>query len=109
MTETIQKTRRAAAINRFGGIEEIKLQMLPVPEIEPDEVLIRIESAGSGHLGRIRARWRLRQVCSALSRSFLMCLVRMEQARWRTAHPILSPEILLYPSSVTQASKRGKT
>jgi hypothetical protein len=67
MTETIQKTMRAAAINRFGGIEEIKLQMLPVPEIEPDEVLIRIESAGSGHLGRIRARWRLRQVCSALS------------------------------------------
>src|ERR1700726_942171 len=48
MTETIQKTMRAAAINRFGGIEEIKLQMLPVPEIEPDEVLIRIESAGVG-------------------------------------------------------------
>jgi NADPH:quinone reductase-like Zn-dependent oxidoreductase len=46
MTETIQKTMRATAINRFGGIEEIKLQMLPVPEIEPDEVLIRIESAG---------------------------------------------------------------
>ncbi len=48
MTETIQKTMRAAAMNRFGGIEEIKLQMLPVPEIEPDEVLIRIESAGVG-------------------------------------------------------------
>ena len=48
MTEAIQKTMRAAAINRFGGIEEIKLQMLPVPEIEPDEVLIRIESAGVG-------------------------------------------------------------
>ena len=48
MTETIRKTMRAAAINRFGGIEEIKLQMLPVPEIEPDEVLIRIESAGVG-------------------------------------------------------------
>ena len=30
------------------GIEEIKLQMLPVPEIEADEVLIRIESAGVG-------------------------------------------------------------
>src|SRR5580692_40323 len=48
MTETIQKTMRAAAIDRFGGIEEIKLQMLPVPESEPDEVLIRIESAGVG-------------------------------------------------------------
>jgi NADPH2:quinone reductase len=48
MTETIQKTMPAATINRFGGIEEIKLQMLPVSEIEPDEVLIRIESAGVG-------------------------------------------------------------
>jgi NADPH:quinone reductase-like Zn-dependent oxidoreductase len=37
---------RAAAIDRFGG--EIKLQMLPVPEVEPGEVLIRVESAGVG-------------------------------------------------------------
>ena len=41
-----QHTMRAAAIDRFGGPETIALQMLPVPEVGPDEVLIRIESAG---------------------------------------------------------------
>jgi NADPH:quinone reductase-like Zn-dependent oxidoreductase len=39
---------RAAAINRFGGIDEITLQTLPVPVVDPDEVLIRVESAGVG-------------------------------------------------------------
>jgi NADPH:quinone reductase-like Zn-dependent oxidoreductase len=37
---------RAAAIDRFGGPEMIVLHTLPLPEVEPDEVLIRIESAG---------------------------------------------------------------
>src|SRR5215510_4035588 len=46
MTQTTQHTMRAAAIDRFGGPETIALHMLPVPEVEPDEVLIRIESAG---------------------------------------------------------------
>jgi NADPH:quinone reductase len=45
---TIAKTMQAAAINRFGGIETIMLQTLPVPEAGPDEVLIRVESAGVG-------------------------------------------------------------
>ena len=39
---------QAAATDRFGGIDEIKLQTLPVPEIGPDEVLIRVASAGVG-------------------------------------------------------------
>ena len=39
---------KAAALDRFGGIETINLQTLPVPDIGPDEVLIRIESAGVG-------------------------------------------------------------
>ena len=42
------KTMRAAAIDRFGGPEEITLHTLPVPEVGPNEVLIRIESAGVG-------------------------------------------------------------
>ena len=46
MTQTTQNTMRAAAIDRFGGPEMIVLHMLPVPKVEPDEVLIRIESAG---------------------------------------------------------------
>jgi NADPH2:quinone reductase len=46
MTETVQKSMQAAAIDRFGGLEEIKLETLPVPGIDPDEVLIRVEAAG---------------------------------------------------------------
>lgn len=46
MTQTTQSTMRAAAIDQFGGPETIALHMLPVPEVESDEVLIRIESAG---------------------------------------------------------------
>ncbi|MGH9900311.1 MAG: quinone oxidoreductase family protein [Pyrinomonadaceae bacterium] len=46
MTQTTQKTMRAAAIDRFGGLETITLHTLPVPEVAPEEVLIRVESAG---------------------------------------------------------------
>lgn len=48
MTQPIPEMMRAAAIKRFGGIDEIKLQTLPVPDVDPDEVLIRVESAGVG-------------------------------------------------------------
>src|SRR5580692_5824735 len=48
MKQTTPNTMRAAAINRFGGIETIALQTLPVPEVGLDEVLIRVESAGIG-------------------------------------------------------------
>lgn len=48
MPQTIPDTMRAAAINRFGGIDEIRMQTIPVPEVGPDEVLIRVESAGVG-------------------------------------------------------------
>ena len=43
-----QTTMKAAAINRFGGIETITPQTLPVPKVGPDEILIRVESAGVG-------------------------------------------------------------
>ena len=46
MTQTTQNTMRAAAIDRFGGVETITLQTLPVPGVGPDEVLIRVEAAG---------------------------------------------------------------
>jgi NADPH:quinone reductase-like Zn-dependent oxidoreductase len=39
---------RAAALDRFGGIDTIQVRTLPVPEPGPDEVLLRIESAGVG-------------------------------------------------------------
>lgn len=46
MTQSTQNTMRAAAIDRFGGLETIALQTLPMPEVGPNEVLIRVESAG---------------------------------------------------------------
>lgn len=39
---------KAAAINKFGGIEEIKILTLPVPVIDEDEVLIKVDFAGVG-------------------------------------------------------------
>lgn len=39
---------RAVAIDRFGGAECLRIHSLPVPEVGPDEVLIRIEAAGIG-------------------------------------------------------------
>src|SRR5213082_355029 len=41
-------TMRAAALDRFGGIETIQMKTLPVPEPGPDEVLLRVEAAGVG-------------------------------------------------------------
>ena len=43
-----QATMKAVALDRFGGIETLKLQTLPIPEVGPDEILIQIESAGVG-------------------------------------------------------------
>ena len=39
---------RAVALDRFGGPETLKIQNLPVPQIEANEVLIRVEAAGVG-------------------------------------------------------------
>jgi NADPH:quinone reductase-like Zn-dependent oxidoreductase len=45
MNQARNKTMKAVAIDRFGGPETLTLETLPVPEVEQDEVLIRIESA----------------------------------------------------------------
>jgi NADPH:quinone reductase-like Zn-dependent oxidoreductase len=39
---------RAVALDKFGGVETLTLQTVAVPEIAPDEVLIRVETAGIG-------------------------------------------------------------
>jgi NADPH2:quinone reductase len=38
----------AAAINRFGGLDEIKIQKVPVPKVGENEVLIKVAFAGVG-------------------------------------------------------------
>jgi NADPH:quinone reductase-like Zn-dependent oxidoreductase len=48
MAQKIPDTMRAAAIGRFGGVDEIKLLSVPVPALDADEVLIRLESVGVG-------------------------------------------------------------
>ena len=44
MAENMQ----AAAIDRFGGADELKPHRLPIPTVGRDEVLIRIDTAGVG-------------------------------------------------------------
>jgi NADPH:quinone reductase len=48
MNQATEKTMKAIALDRFGGLETMKLQMLPVPEVGPNEVLIHVGWAGVG-------------------------------------------------------------
>src|SRR5258708_11727923 len=41
-------TMKAAAIDRFGGPDELTLHTLSIPETGSDEVLIRVDTAGVG-------------------------------------------------------------
>lgn len=41
-------TMRAAVLDRFGGIDALDLRDIPVPEIGPNDVLVRVEWAGVG-------------------------------------------------------------
>jgi NADPH:quinone reductase len=42
------QTMRAVALDKFGGPEALKIQNVPIPQIDDDEVLIRVEAAGVG-------------------------------------------------------------
>lgn len=48
MTHKLPQTMKAMAIDRFGGLEVLKLHELPLPQIDDNEILIRVESAGVG-------------------------------------------------------------
>jgi NADPH:quinone reductase-like Zn-dependent oxidoreductase len=51
MAQTSQakaQTMQAVALDEFGGPDALKIQNLPVPQIEANEVLIRVEAAGVG-------------------------------------------------------------
>jgi NADPH:quinone reductase-like Zn-dependent oxidoreductase len=47
-SEAKAQTMRAVALDRFGGPEALKIQNVPIPQIEAQEVLIRVEAAGVG-------------------------------------------------------------
>src|SRR5260370_11869462 len=54
----IPNLMRAAVIDRFGGPEVLHVDMLPVPVIEPNEVLIALHTAGVGSWDAdIRGGW----------------------------------------------------
>jgi NADPH:quinone reductase-like Zn-dependent oxidoreductase len=56
-TET-PKLMRAAAIDRFGGPEELRIRELPAPEVGEGEVLIALDTAGVGSWdAEMRAGW----------------------------------------------------
>lgn len=48
MKKTIQKTMKAVAIDHFGDIDVMKVQTLPIPEVDSNEILIRVHTAGIG-------------------------------------------------------------
>lgn len=52
MKQTRPDTMQAAAIDQYGGVDALTLRTLPVPEVGPDEVLIRLEVAGVGSWDR---------------------------------------------------------
>lgn len=45
---TLPPSMQAVVIDRFGGADELHLARLPIPVLEPDEVLLRVEVAGVG-------------------------------------------------------------
>jgi NADPH2:quinone reductase len=45
---TSTDTMKAAAIDRFGGPDELTLHTLSIPDIASDEVLVRVDTAGVG-------------------------------------------------------------
>ena len=48
MNQTLNKTMKVVAIDRFGGIETLKTGQLPIPAVDANEVLVRVEAAGVG-------------------------------------------------------------
>jgi NADPH2:quinone reductase len=56
--DELPKKMRAAAIDRFGGPEVLTLQMLPVPHLDTNEVLIALHTSGVGSWDAdIRGGW----------------------------------------------------
>src|SRR5919197_3993235 len=48
MNQTVNRTMKVVAIDRFGGLETLKTRQLPIPDVSANEVLVRVEAAGVG-------------------------------------------------------------
>ena len=54
----VRETMKAAAIDRFGGPEELSLHEVPVPTLAAGEVLIAVHTAGVGSWDAdVRSGW----------------------------------------------------
>ena len=45
MAQAVPTRMQAVAIDNFGGVDELRVQTLPVPQIDTDEILMRVEAA----------------------------------------------------------------
>lgn len=48
MEQTTNHRMKAVALDHFGGVDTLAVDTLPVPEVGPEEILIRVEAAGVG-------------------------------------------------------------
>jgi hypothetical protein len=67
---TTPKTMQAVAIDSYGGKELLKLRELPIPEMSPAEVLIKVEAAGVGVWDAIVRQAFMKDVAPAAFRWF---------------------------------------
>lgn len=44
MNKTKQNKMRAIAVEEFGGLDNVKFHELPIPEVKPEQVLIKVEA-----------------------------------------------------------------
>ena len=76
MKNKSHQTMRAVVIDEFGGIEKMKPRELPVPEVASDEILVRVDTAGSA--SGIRLNERVGSLKSSVCKpAFLMYWGRM--------------------------------
>jgi NADPH2:quinone reductase len=83
MAETSQakaQTMRAVAQDKFGGPETLQIKNLPVPEVGPGEVLVRVEVAGVGAWDPFEREGGFVEIMGT-SPTFRMCLVPKGPAR----------------------------
>ena len=45
----VQDTMRAVAVDRHGGVGQLRLRELPIPVPGPGQLLLRVHAAGVGH------------------------------------------------------------
>ena len=79
MNRTTNKTMKTVAIDRFGGLNEMKIRELPVPELDANEILVRVEAhaaSASQDLFRAEGGFAKSLTCPPNSQSFSAQMVR---------------------------------